>query len=60
MSYLLEVEYSIRLNSTTHYFFMKSSNKAELQQIPFNHSSDIEFDDFVNLSKNVLQNYILI
>ena len=49
----------IRLNYTTHYFFMKSPSKGELQQIPFNHSSDIEFEDFINLSRNVLQNYIL-
>ena len=33
---------NIRLNST-HYFIMKISNKRELQQIPFNHSTDIAF-----------------
>ena len=40
----------IRLNST-HYFIIKIPNKQELQQIAFNHSSDIEFKDFVNLYK---------
>ena len=39
---------SIRLNST-HYFVMKVSNKRELQQIPFSHLSDIDFQDFMNL-----------
>ena len=34
-----------RLNST-HYFVMKIRNKKELQQIAFNHGSDI---DFMNL-----------
>ena len=40
-----------------HYFIMKISNKRELQQTAFNHSSDIEFIDFMNLYKNVLQNH---
>ena len=35
--------------SSTHYFIMKIPNKHELQQIEFNHSSDIEFQDFVNI-----------
>ena len=39
---------NIRLNST-HYFVMKIPNKGELQQIAFNHSSDIDFQDFMNL-----------
>ena len=47
---------NVTLNST-HHFIMKIPNKQELQQIAFNHSSDI---DFMNLYlKNVLQNYIL-
>ena len=41
---------NIRLNST-HYFVMKIPNKKELEQIAFNHSSDIHFQDFVNLCK---------
>ena len=46
---------NIRLNST-HYIIMKILNKQELQQIAFNHLSDI---DFMNLHKNVLQNQVL-
>ena len=38
---------------------MKSQIKLELRQIELNHSSDIEFKDFMNLYKNVLQNDIL-
>ena len=30
---------------------MKISNKRELQQISFNHSSDIDFKNFMNLYK---------
>ena len=30
---------------------MKIPSKRELQQIEFNHSSDIDFQDFVNLYK---------
>ena len=37
----------IRLNST-HYFLMKIPNIRELQQIAFNYSSDIDFQDFMN------------
>ena len=44
---------NIRLNST-HYFVTKIPNKRELQQIAFNCSSDIEFQDFMNLYKNCL------
>ena len=39
---------NIRLNST-HCFFMKILIKRELQQITFNHSSDTDFQDFMNL-----------
>ena len=41
---------NIRLNST-HYSIMKIPNKGELQQISFNYSSNIDFGDFMNLSK---------
>ena len=40
-----------RLNST-HFFIMKIPNKRELQQIALNHSSDIDFKDFMNIYKN--------
>ena len=36
---------------STHYFIMKIPNKQELQQNVFNHSSDIDFQDFMNLYK---------
>ena len=39
-----------RLNST-HFFIMKVPNKRELQQIPLNHSSDIDFKDFMKIHK---------
>ena len=41
---------NIRLNST-HYFIMKIQSKQELQQTAFNHSSHIDFKDFMNLYK---------
>ena len=36
---------NIRLN-WTHYFVIKITDKRELQQIAFNHSSDIDLQDF--------------
>ena len=39
-----------RLNST-HFFIMKILNKRELQQIALNHSSDIDFKDFIKIYK---------
>ena len=41
---------NIRINST-HYFIMKILNKQEIRQIAFNQSSDIDFQDFMNLYK---------
>ena len=46
----LSVPKNIRLNSTL-YFLMNVPNKQELQQIAFNHSSDIDFKDFINVYK---------
>ena len=40
----------VRLNST-HFFIMKIPNKRELQQIVLNHSSDIDFKNFINIYK---------
>ena len=40
----------IRLNGT-HYFIMKIHNKRKLQEIASNHSSDIDFKDFMKLYK---------
>ena len=50
MQSYLAVLKNIRLNSTQ-YFVMKIPNKKELQQIAFNHSSDIDFQDFMNRYK---------
>ena len=45
-----KVPKDVRLN-TTHFFIMKIPNKRELQQIAINHSSDVEFKDFVKIYK---------
>ena len=37
---------NVRLDSI-HYFVMKIPNERKLQQIAFNHSSDIDFQDFM-------------
>ena len=47
---------NIRLNST-HYFIIKIPDKQELQQITFNHSSDIDFKEFMNLCKSLQKMY---
>ena len=47
---------SIRLNSN-HYFIMKIPNKGELQQIAFNHSSDIDFKDLNFYKKYAAKSY---
>ena len=41
---------NIRLNSTC-YFVMKNPNKRDTQQIAFNHSSDFDVQDILNLYK---------
>ena len=45
-----KVPKDVRLNST-HFFIMKIPNKGELQQTALNHSSDIDFKDFMNIYK---------
>ena len=40
----------VRLNAT-HFFIMKIPNKRKLQQIALNHSSDIDFKDFIKTYK---------
>ena len=42
------VQKNIRLNYTQ-YFTMKIPNKRKLQQIALNHSSDVDFQEFMNL-----------
>ena len=50
MQSYFKVPKDVRLNST-HFFIMKIPNKRELQQIALNHSSDIDFKDFINIYK---------
>ena len=50
MQSYFKVPKDVRLNST-HFFIMKISNKRELQQIALNHSSDIDFKDFMQIYK---------
>ena len=45
-----KVPKDVRLN-TTHFFMMKIPNKREFQQIAINHSSDINFKDFITIYK---------
>ena len=45
-----KVPKDVRLNFT-HFFIMKIPNKREHQQIALNHSSDIDFKDFMNIYK---------
>ena len=45
-----KVPKEIRLN-TTHFFIIKIPNKRELQQTILNHSSDIDFKDFITIYK---------
>ena len=53
-----KVPKNVKLNST-HFFIMKIPNKRELQQIALNHSSDIDFKDFMKIYKNTLKNHTL-
>ena len=45
-----KVPKDIGLNST-HFFITRIPNKGELQQIALNHSSDIDFKDFIKIYK---------
>ena len=45
-----KVPKDVRLNST-HFPIMKIPNKRELQQIALNHSSDVDFKDFMQIYK---------
>ena len=45
-----KVPKKVRLNNT-YFFIMKIPNKRELQQIPLNHSSDIDFKDSMEIYK---------
>ena len=43
-----KVPKDVRLN-TTHFFVAKIPNRRELKEIAWNHSSDIETEDFINI-----------
>ena len=45
-----KVPKDVTLNST-HFFIMKIPNKRELEKIALNHSSDIDFKDFIKIYK---------
>ena len=45
-----KVPKDVRLNST-HFFITRISSKREFQQIALNHSSDIDFKDFIKIYK---------
>ena len=49
-----KVPKTTRLN-VTDYFIMKIPDKRELQQIASNHSSDIDFKDFIKLYKDYIK-----
>ena len=48
-----KVPKDIRLNST-HFFITSLPNKTELQQIALNHSSDVDFKDFIKIYKKCI------
>ena len=48
----------VRLNST-HYLIMKINNKRELQNIAINHSADIDYQDFKEITEKVQKNHII-
>ena len=48
-----KVPKDVRLN-TAHVFIMKILNKRELQQIALNHSSDIDYKDFIKIYKKYI------
>ena len=52
-----KVPKDVRLNST-HFFIMKILNKRELQQIALNHSSDIDFKDFMKIYNIILSIFL--
>ena len=54
-----KVPKDVRLNAM-HFFVMKIQNKRELQQIALNHSSDIDFKDFMKIYKNCILFWLMI
>ena len=49
LSLLCNLILNLILSYSTHFFIMKILNKGELQQIALNHSSDIDFKDFMKI-----------
>ena len=47
----MSVPKDVKLNCT-HYIIIKFNNKRELQNIATSHSSDIDYNDFVNIYTN--------
>ena len=47
----IKVPKDVKLNTISIFFIMKILNKYELEQIAYNHLSDIDFKDFMNLYK---------
>ena len=47
-----KVPKDVRLDST-HFFITRIPNKRELQQSALNHSSDIDFNDFIKIYKKM-------
>ena len=43
----------LHILNSTHFFITKIPNKRELQQIALNHSSDIDFKDFIKIDKKM-------
>ena len=54
ISLVFITQFYLAVLNSTHCFTMKIPNKRELQQTAYNHSSDIDFKDFMNLYKYVL------
>ena len=42
------------MQNSTHHLVIKIPHRRELQQINFNHSSDIDFQDYMNLYKKII------
>ena len=52
ISLVFKVPKDVTLNST-HFFIMKFPNEIELQHIALDHSSDIDFKDFIKIYKKM-------
>ena len=50
----MKVPKNVKLNGT-HFCITKIPNKRELKQISYNHTSDIEHKDFMNLYKKCIE-----